>query len=349
MAENTKIEWTDATWNPIRARDRATGKIGWFCIHESEGCRFCYAETFNRRLGTGIDYRAQDRDKIEIFLDEKTLLQPLHWRRPRKIFTLSMSDLFGEFVPDEMIDRVFAVMALCPQHTFQVLTKRAARMRDYLTADPEVCSSDASTFSERVMAAAEKIVDTMRSYEALQELADSDPCVFYPLNNVWLGVSVEDQARADERIPLLLDTAAAVRFISAEPLLGAIDLKWLGHDGGGVIDALTGEHWIEEWHDSEGKQRARVAISQGPHLDWVIAGGESGPNARPMNIESVRSIIRQCRAAGVACFVKQLGRWPEITDGLVEGTRSLQMRDRKGGDWSDWPEDLRVREFPDAA
>ena len=132
MGDHSKIEWTDATWNPIRARRRDTGKVGWFCTHASDGCTHCYAETLNHRLGTSIDYRAQDLAKVEIFLDEKMLKQPLRWRRPRRIFVGSMTDLFGEFVPDAMLDCIYAVMAMCPQHTFLLLTKRAGRMRDYL-------------------------------------------------------------------------------------------------------------------------------------------------------------------------------------------------------------------------
>ena len=107
MAENTKIEWTDATWTPIRARNRETGHVGHFCVHKSPGCANCYAETWQHRLGTRVGYRAQDRDKIELFLDEDMLLKPCRWRKPRMIFVCSMTDLFLEDVPDEWIDRVF--------------------------------------------------------------------------------------------------------------------------------------------------------------------------------------------------------------------------------------------------
>ena len=134
MGDHSKIEWTDASWNAIRARNKATGKVGWHCEHASPGCVHCYSESFNRdRLGTRLAFKPGHRDDVEIFLDEAMLLQPLRWRRPRKIFVCSMTDLFGEFVPDAMIDRVFAVMALAPQHTFLVLTKRSARLREYMT------------------------------------------------------------------------------------------------------------------------------------------------------------------------------------------------------------------------
>src|ERR1700691_6029901 len=131
MGTTTKIEWAESTWNPIRARNRDTGKVGSFCIHASDGCASCYAETINHRLGTGVDYRAQDRDKVEVFLDERMVSAPLHWRKPRRIFVGSMMDLFGEFVAGEILDRTFAVITRCPQHTFLLLTKRGERMRDY--------------------------------------------------------------------------------------------------------------------------------------------------------------------------------------------------------------------------
>lgn len=133
MADRSKIEWTDASWTPIRARNVDTGKVGWHCEHVSEGCRHCYAEGINKRLGTGLSYKPGlvGPGGAEIFRDEKMLLAPVRWKRPRMIFVCSMTDLFAEFVSDEMIDRVFAVMALCPQHTFQVLTKRPKRMREW--------------------------------------------------------------------------------------------------------------------------------------------------------------------------------------------------------------------------
>ena len=135
MADRSKIEWTDSTWNPIRARRRDNGHVGFHCEHVSEACRNCYAEGMNKRLFTGLDYKPGNRDQVEIFLDEKTLLQPLRGKRPRKIFVCSMTDLFADFVADEMIDRIFAVMALCPQHTFQILTKRPERMRKYIAGE----------------------------------------------------------------------------------------------------------------------------------------------------------------------------------------------------------------------
>jgi protein gp37 len=278
MADGTHIEWTDASWNPVRARDKETGRVGWFCTHASEGCRFCYAETFNHRLGTGIAYQAQNRDRIEIFIDEKILAQPLHWRQPRRIFTLSMSDLFGEFVTDAMIDRVFAVMALAPTHTFQVLTKRAARMRQYIA---ELGAEH--WLPQRLQDAA--------TFIPAPNLQDDEP-------PEWLGVSVEDQARTDERIPALLATPAAKRFISAEPLLSGIDMGWALSRN--PIEIASG--FLVRGRFSPGMETLRG-------IDWVIAGGESGPGARPMHPDWARSLRDQCTAAEVPFFFKQWGRF----------------------------------------
>jgi protein gp37 len=197
----------------------------------------------------------------DVMTHEDRLDQPLRWTKPRKVFVNSMSDLFHEDVPDAFIDRVFAVMALAPQHTFQILTKRAERMREYMSGRRTRRGDRAVRPHER---RAPRIAKGSYSW---------------PLPNVWLGVSVENQHFADERIPLLLQTPAAVRFISAEPLLGPVDLA----------------HWLDDI--PSGSRR----------LDWVIVGGESGPGARPFDLAWARSIVQQCQAAGVPVFVKQLG------------------------------------------
>jgi protein gp37 len=129
---DTKIEWTNKTWNPVRARNLETNGIGHFCEKISPGCANCYANRMQPRFRNKIRYNAADRDKVALFLDERVLIEPLHWRAPKMIFPCSMTDLFADFVPDEWIDRIFAVMSLAPQHTFQILTKRPERMRDYL-------------------------------------------------------------------------------------------------------------------------------------------------------------------------------------------------------------------------
>lgn len=252
---NTKIEWTGKTWNPIRARNKATGELGWYCEHISEGCRNCYAEKMNVNtyFGNGLPYKRAWLDDLDLFLDKKILEQPLRWRKPTKIFPCSMTDLFGRFVKDEWLDKIHHVMWRASQHTFQLLTKRADRMRDY-----------------------------MRSPNTPNQK---------PLPNVWLGVSVEDQKTADERIPLLLETPAAVRWISAEPLLGPINLfnAACGYDKQGYRKPLLTNTW----------------------LDWVVVGGESGPKARPMHPDWARSLRDQCVSAGVPFFFKQWGNWTE--------------------------------------
>lgn len=346
MSASTSIEWTDTTWNPVRG-----------CSIVSPGCRSCYAmKQAHRFSGPGKPYEGLTKQTKagpqwtgKIVTVEEALTEPLSWKKPRRVFVNSMSDLFHEDVPDEFIDRVFAVMALCPQHTFQVLTKRPERMLRYCRTD----DSSNREYEPDLDGEATRDALIEGSSQALYAKSHSDDpsmwlAVHQPLPNVWLGVSVEDQQRADERIPLLLQTPAAVRFISAEPLLGPIDLH------SPVLEA-----------DSD------------DYLDWVIVGGESGPGARRCDVSWVRSIAEQCRAAHVPVFVKQLGafivdrndagfmgdepdHWPEdisFEDRVehdLDGTRDgyqgapvrIHLNNRKGGDPSEWPEDLRVREFP---
>lgn len=339
----TDIEWCDETWNPVSG-----------CSKVSQGCKNCYAERVFPRPYPG-------RKFTDVRCHPERLDQPLRMRKPRRIFVNSMSDLFHEDVPDEFIDRVFAVMADAMQHTFLVLTKRPERMREYL-------SPDNPRYTAR------RVFDLMRG-----GVGKFDPDMHWPLRNVWLGVSVEDQATADERIPLLLQTPAAVRFVSYEPALGPVDFErvlW-PDKGGHRVDVLRGGYWNREGVIAFGPS-AELGQPKGGFtnhgdmkdhlLNWVIIGGESGPGARPFDVQWARSVIAQCKAAAVPCFVKQLGRggihrsashhfssttaFPMHTClncGSAENTTldcSFVMRDRKGGDWNEWPEDLRVREFP---
>lgn len=362
MSDNTHIEWTDATWNPIRARYRTADgvgellKRGWHCERISPGCVNCYAERMNRqRFGTGLPYNRTARDAVEIYLDEKGLTQPLHWRKPRRIFVCSMTDLFGEWVPDETIDRVFAVMALSPQHPFQVLTKRPERMREYVAASRQRIADAVRGFIDAPGRPRVRWLygeDIAKSVEGSTWDEPGWPYgtahgPMWPLPNVWLGVSVEDQAAADSRVPVLLDTPAAVRFLSCEPLLGPVQLTAI-RDREYIVNGLSGawERSLPEW---EGEVES---VPGGPHVDWVIVGGESGPNARPFDVAWARSIVAQCRTAGVAVFVKQIGSRPYEAATLGDGTESdtptrWKPCHPKGGDPSEWPEYLRVREFPE--
>jgi protein gp37 len=331
MAGKTGIEWTEDSWNPI---------VG--CSVISPGCTNCYAMKMADRIqrmeaarnrptpyaGTTIQTKAGPVWNGTLRqAPEATLLQPLRWKRPRMIFVNSMSDLFHDSVPDEWIDQVFAVMALCPQHTFQVLTKRAGRMRDYMKG----------RWQGRVyphLRALQPIPKghTRESYGATLRTTDGT------LPNVWLGVSVEDQTRADERIPLLLDTPAAVRWISAEPLLGIVDLTWIAEpddNKDGVIDALLGCNWVmaEKGYPYQSphpdrryvKHRRVVSssdeINQNRKLDWVVTGGESGKGARPMHPDWARSLRDQCAAAGVPFFFKQWGEWAPIAEWSFDRSR----------------------------
>lgn len=294
MGEQSKIEWTDATWTPIRARNKKTGKIGWYCEHATTGCEFCYAEGMNKFVGTGLPFKPGHLDDVEIFLDEKMLLAPFGWKRPKMVFTCSMTDLFARFVKTEWIDKIFAVMAMCPQHTFQVLTKRADRLYKYMTLDRfQIGSQKITTY--------EVLYNTMGGL-GREHFGEEHPYrrIFpngmpWPLRNVWLGVSAERQQEADERISLLMQTPAFVRFVSAEPLLGPINLR-----------NMTGRYpSMPANHDHFDALHQRLVS----RIDWVIVGGESGRNARPMHLDWARSLRDQCAEAKVKFFFKQFGEW----------------------------------------
>jgi protein gp37 len=283
MGDRTGIEWTDATWTPIRARNTATKAIGWHCEHMSEACRHCYAEGINLRLGTKLAFKPGhlDSGKIELYLDEAQLTQPLRWRRSRDIFVCSMTDLFGRFVPRAWIAKCFAVMALAQQHDFQVLTKRSNRMAELLD-DPAFVNEVEKAMRELAPAGTHKI-----------GLFGAGG---WPIRNVMLGVSVEDQSQADERIPDLLATPAAVRFLSCEPLLGPVVIPSVIHRGKDGI-----------WFDPLRRGSAGIG--------WIIAGGESGPRARPSHPDWFRSLRDQCTHARVPFFFKQWGEYGPDLEG----------------------------------
>lgn len=299
MADHTKIEWTDSTWNPI------TG-----CSVTSPGCKHCYAmqlagtrlKHHESRAGLTQDTSAGPVWTGEVRFNSQWLDQPLRWKRPRKIFVCAHSDLFHESVPDEWIDKVFAVMALARRHIFQVLTKRAKRMREYFSA----------LTRDRIEEAAREMGYTFRHSGAW--------LLALPLPNVWLGVSIEDQKRADERIPDLLATPAAVRWVSAEPLLGPVDLEpyITSCDGCGNQGSQMGYLVGYDQHAQSlcGKACSRSVIGgEGPAIDWVVVGGESGPKARPMHPQWARDLRDQCAEAGVPFLFKQWGEWVDCDSG----------------------------------
>ena len=315
----TAIQWTDETWNPV------TG-----CRKVSPGCANCYAEGVAERfwakqyphvwdgVGAGSSAFHRPRRFTDVQCHDDRLEAPLRWRKPRRVFVNSMSDLFHEDVPDAFVDRVLAVAVLTPQHTYQILTKRPDRMRSYMSR-----TRGSENVLVRVLRAARE-TPRPRSYNL--DLLGSPG---WPWRNVHLGVSVEDQERADERIPILLQTPAALRFISAEPLLGPVGIVEHMFSADGFVATPSGPV-----HRDDG----------GIALDWVIVGGESGPEARPCDVVWIRGVVRQCKDAGVPVFVKQLGSNPIATeDWIANSATSLHS---KGGDPAEWPEDLRVREFP---
>lgn len=262
---STGIEWTEETWNPI---------VG--CSKVSEGCKHCYAITMANRL-------AHIPATVELYMDtvtvgangmpnwtgvvkvsENAMDKPLRTKKPTMWFVNSMSDLFHDSVPFSVIDKIFAVMGICQQHTFQILTKRPERMLEYFNYKDKDWKNEGMQGDERIR------YQAWHTFGAKIEFDNWK----WPLPNVWLGVSVENQKCADERVPLLLQVPAAVRFLSCEPLLGAVDLNEL------IVD-----------------------------IDWLICGGESGTGSRPMHPEWVRSLRNQCESVGVPFFFKQWGDW----------------------------------------
>ena len=283
----TSIEWCTHTLNPIRAR--------WKYRIEVEG-----------KIVGG----PKDAPIIEVFLDKATLLKPLRMRKPARIFWNDMSDLFGDWVPDEWIDKHFAVMALTPQHTHLVLTKRAKRMREYWRNPAELRDRWFSALLDPRIFPSDPRRALLGTRAAVAEgIGKGWRKIMLP--NVHLGVSCENQKTADERIPELLATPAAVRWVSAEPLLEAVDFT----------SFLPRRLSLSEIPGSALNDGATEMNSNG--LDWIVVGGESGPGARPFDLAWARSLIAQCRAAGVPVF-----------------------KSSKGGTPSEWPEDLRVREYP---
>lgn len=308
MGIGTGIEWTDVSWPVVNG-----------CRRISTGCENCYSERLTAtRLSKTPKYRGLaimtpggPRYTGVTRLWDRDLDLPLRRKKPSRIFVANMGDLFYDKVSDRDIQAVFGVMATAGQHTFQVLTKRPERMLEWMKKTSheecvaELCHRDVKFDSPKLRR---------------NRIASMPAGWPWPLPNVWLGVSAENQETADERIPLLLETPAAVRFVSAEPLLGPINFRnTAGRDG--------------LWKKPAG-------------LDWIIVGGESGPGARPYDLVWARSIIEQCQKTRVAVFHKQIGACPVDSE---QPSVILVTKSKKGGDMAEWPPELRVRHFPKAA
>lgn len=312
----TGIEWTTFSANPVKYRDRETGQVVWACVKHSAGCARCYAESLALRYGRGGPYTREAMAKVEPFIDDKELHKILTAKTVggvqvsgSRVFIGDMTDIFGEWVPDEMLDRLFAAFALRPDVTFQVLTKRADRMAAYMSGIYR-----RGSIADAAVKSFERYIwwNTVGHQHKFNEIAGPE----WPLPNVWVGVSCENQATR-HRIDTLRTIPAAVRFLSLEPLLEDL----------GTID-LTGIH-------------------------WVIVGGESGPNSRPFQLDWARAIQNQCDVANVPLFFKQAGSNPhDWTSGDPDNYEpsqivQLRLRNCKGGDLSELPHCLNVREFPE--
>ncbi len=352
--QKTKIEWCDYSVNPLKYEVAGQPKPINLCVPVSTGCKNCYAAGIVNRFN-GIKYGNEAMKGAKPVLIEKEIQAMLNFqpKPPYKngrdraaVFPCDMTDLFGPWVPDELKDRLFAVFAIRHDVDWMVLTKHPERMAEYCCR----FSNNSTHFSFLGCWCSEmaNVVCDMGWREYDDKCGpDNDPtdnvydelCLSFStdgsLPNVWLGTSCEDQQRADERIPHLLRCPAAVRFVSAEPLL-----EWL---------------YLEDWLDIGG-------------IGWVVVGGESGPGARLCDIEWIRSLVMQCKAAGVECFMKQGGskirisfkEWCHVTDGGIYGGNFVldapysengiwKPDTAKGGNLEELPEDVRVRELPHVA
>lgn len=311
MSDKSGIEWTDATWGPV------TG-----CTRVSKGCDNCYIE---RTPPFRMAHRKFDGDgpgsSTGVILHPERLDQPARWIKPRRIFVNSMADLFHDDVPDMFIEQVWMAMEQADHHTYQILTKRPARMRSFLRRRQARKEDYAAQFANCP-------TEAMRTSVAAQDArrrADNPP------RHIWVGVSVENQHWAHVRIPILRATPAAIRFISGEPLLGPLSLhRWLPNGRG------EGARW---------NPQPSTLSDAAPTLDWVIVGGESGGGARPMHPDWARTLRDQCQTAGVPFLFKQWGEWAP-RDGASSGEyptmdrigKKAAGRELDGRTWDEYPQ-----------
>jgi protein gp37 len=347
--DRTKIQWTDATWSPVTGCTRVT-----WPNRAASGCDHCYAFLLHdtrhaaKRQGKAVVGAQYDRPFSQVQLLPDRLYQPVRWRRPRRVFLTSMGDLFHPDVPDEYLALLWAVMAITPRHTYQVLTKRPDRAATLLRGPQFVSLMRAALYSMlgmnhglanvRMVGAPDVVTAPMIEPAPLPRTQRDHltravfsgygrkwkaPGLPWPLPNVWLGTSIEHQQALTERWKHLANAPAVTRFYSMEPQLDAIDLSPVLR----LSATITEDGPI--WHTPKDTLPRPV--------NWVIVGGESGPRARVFQPAWVRQTIAQCAAAGVPVFVKQLGS--------VWG-KANASRHTHGGEIEDWPADLRVREFP---
>lgn len=301
----TSIVWCDESSNPIRAEMilpklmTREPKLGWHCTKISAGCRNCYAERLNKRFGTRLPYTVQSASVVNLVLAEAELARWSKIKPGMKVFVADMTDLFGEHVPDEIITKVFAAMALNPHLIFQVLTKRTERMMNFVF--DLYHREDELLEAMSVLAHAWKIdfgmwdrlngrtVDVSRDDDGKIDKLE----LLTPFKHIWLGTSAEDQRALDQRLPFILDTPAAVRFLSLEPLLGPISLQ-VQADGRNCLYCGVNDHQLFE-----------CDMPLATRVSWVICGGESGPQFRAMDLDWARSLRDQCTNTGIPFFYKQ--------------------------------------------
>lgn len=293
MGDNTGINWCDASANVV---------LG--CTRKSDGCQHCYAERLAatrlkeqpRYMGLAVmSEKGRPQWTGEVRIVREAMKQVVRWKRPRKVFLTAMGDPFHESLTFEQIAEFMSLTAAAPQHTFQILTKRPDRMEEFFRKVPASAVAHHAGWFLRQMLGAGKL--TLRQEATMQAHYDRLGTMewqSWPYPNVWLGTSVENQATAEERIPHLMRTPAVVRWLSCEPLLGPVDLE----RAFAVIDG-NGE-----------PSGPRTNPDGTPAIAWCVCGGESGPKARPFDLVWARSIVKQCREAGVAVWVKQLGAKP---------------------------------------